>query len=153
MEENTYSVFKIADWFLGKADMTPKKLQKIAYYAESWSNALRSKKLINDTEFQAWAHGPVSPELYRKYKGYGWNLITDKPKVEIEDEIVVDLLESVWVTYGEKSANELEALTHQEAPWRIARLKANASEGEACQEVISPEDMASYYNSIYIGNQ
>jgi len=152
MEENTYSVFEIADWFLEKADMTPKKLQKLVYYAEAWSHALRSSSLINDTQFKAWAHGPVSPELYHKYKHLGWNLITDRPNSNINNDIVVDLLESVWVTYGDKSANELEALTHQESPWKIARLKANAAEGDICQEVISSEDMKNYYRSIYSGD-
>lgn len=145
-----YSIFEIANWFLTKASMTPKKLEKLSYYAEAWSNALYGKGLVNDTEFEAWAHGPVAPELYRKYKSFGWNLIPSKIKSQITDPQTLDLLESVWVTYGDKSANELEALTHAEDPWRKARK--GLSEGEPSQEKISKKDMKEYYRSIYNGD-
>lgn len=145
-----YSVFEIADWFLSKASVTPKKLEKLAYYAEAWSNALYGKRLISDAEFEAWAHGPVAPSLYRKYKNYGWNKIPKGDTNRISDPEVLDLLESVWITYGDKSANELEALTHSEAPWRKARK--GLREGESSNEKISREDMKKYYRSIYIGD-
>lgn len=30
------TVFDVADWFLGKDSMSPKKLQKLVYYAYAW---------------------------------------------------------------------------------------------------------------------
>ena len=66
-----YSVFDIANWFLSQKTMTHKKLQKMCYYAQAWSYALYNRPLM-DTEFQAWVHGPVSPQLYQKYKGHGF---------------------------------------------------------------------------------
>ncbi len=155
MTEKGYSVLEIADWFLNKESMTHKKLQKLCYYAEAWSNALYGKSLIIDTNFEAGAHGPVSPKLYPKYKGYGWNDISkleeSKHNIIINDN-EIDLLESVWVTYGEKSANELEVLTHQEEPWKLARKRANVSEGDNCKEKIDKDDMKEYYRSIYNGD-
>lgn len=145
-----YSIFEIADWFLSKASMTPKKLEKLTYYAEAWSNALYGKSLINDAEFEAWAHGPAAPTLYQQYKSYGWNMIPKKPEDETFDSQVLDLLESVWVTYGDKSANELEALTHSEVPWKKARK--GLPEGASSQEKISKKDMKEYYRSIYNGD-
>lgn len=148
-----YSVHDIANWFLLKDSMTPKKLQKLCFYAQAWSNALFDKKLISDTQFEAWAHGPVSPELYRKYKSYRWNYIEKQEELDFKiDEMSNDLLESVWITYGDKSANELEALTHVEAPWISARARAGASEGSSCSEAIADEDMKNYYRSIYAGD-
>ncbi|OAZ16057.1 hypothetical protein V425_10020 [Lactococcus lactis RTB018] len=148
-----YSIFEIADWFLAKESMTPKKLQKLAYYAESWSRALLDRSIVQDTEFEAWAHGPVSPELYDKYRDYGWNDIPKNNKfVDISDEKDLDLLESVWLTYGEMSANALEAQTHVETPWRNARFRGQADEGDFCKEKISKEDMANFYKSIYAGD-
>lgn len=145
-----YSIFEIADWFLAKESMTPKKLQKLAYYAESWSRALLDRSIVQDTEFEAWAHGPVSPELYDKYRDYGWNDIPKNNKfVDISDEKDLDLLESVWLTYGEMSANALEAQTHVETPWKNARFRGQADEGDFCKEKISKEDMANFYKSIY----
>ncbi|WFQ91019.1 hypothetical protein MFERI13461_00453 [Mycoplasma feriruminatoris] len=35
-----YSYKDISDWFLSKESMTPKKLQKLTYYAEAWALAL-----------------------------------------------------------------------------------------------------------------
>ncbi|MBU5668497.1 DUF4065 domain-containing protein [Peptoniphilus sp. MSJ-1] len=146
----TYSYRDVSDWFLSKESMSPKKLQKLTYYSEAWSNALFKESLINDTSFEAWVHGPVSPELYKDYKEYGWNEIPQKPdnSKRFIDK-VIELLESVWETYGDKSANELEALTHQEYPWIKAR--EGYKELENSNAKIEPEVMGEYYRSIYIG--
>lgn len=144
-----YSVFDVAKWFLSKEALTPKKIQKLTYYAEAWSYALLDKSLLNDTNFEAWVHGPVSPILYDKYKEYRWNKIPKTTAPVVFDEQVTDLLESVWATYGDKSANELEALTHVETPWKQARK--GCSEYDSSSQPIDPELMKSYYRSIYIG--
>lgn len=148
-----YSIFEIANWFLAKESMTPKKLQKLTYYAEAWSHALLNRSIVDDTHFEAWAHGPVSSELYNEYRDYGWN---DIPKIDnspsINDEKVIDLLESVWETYGDMSANALEAQTHSEDPWRKARMIGGAEEGDRCNQIISSNDMREYYLSIYAGD-
>lgn len=147
----TYSIFDIANWFLSKEEMSPKKLQKLSYYVVAWGHALLKENIVNDTKFEAWVHGPVSPELYREYKSYGWN---DIDQVEVNndtfDEKTLDLLESVWITYGNNSANELEALTHSEEPWKNARK--GLEEFDSSSEEIKPEDMKNYYSSIYIGD-
>ncbi|CAK1223843.1 Uncharacterized phage-associated protein [Fructobacillus fructosus] len=145
-----YSVFDVAKWFLSKEALTPKKIQKLTYYAEAWSYALFGKPLLNDTHFEAWVHGPVSPILYNKYKEYGWNTVPKETNVAEFDEQVADLLESVWATYGDKSANELESLTHTETPWKQARQ--GCGEYDSSSQRIDPELMKSYYRSMYIGD-
>ena len=88
-----YTVDNVADYFLSKESMSPKKLQKLVYYGYAWTIAL-----LNDTaedihfklfesDIEAWVHGPVVPELYQKYKDFGWH---DIPKVENFDE-------SIWL--------------------------------------------------------
>ncbi len=151
MSNTKYSVFQIADWFLAHEAMTPKKLQKLTYYAQGWGNALLKRPIIN-TDFEAWVHGPVSYDLWKKYHSYGW---TDIPKNknyvnQINDASIEDLLESVWITYGDRSANELEAITHQEFPWRNARK--NCKPDEKCKNLISNKDMEEFYLSIYNGD-
>ena len=146
----TYSYRDVAQWFLSQESMTPKKLQKLCYYFQAWSNALFDMPLISDTKFQAWVHGPVSPQLYSVYRGYGWNYIPDRENNdEIFEDAALELLYAVWNTYGDKSANELEALTHQETPWINARRGYGAYENSNVE--ISDQDMAEYYKSIYIG--
>jgi len=149
-EVGVYSVYEIADWFLQKGNMTQKKLQKLCYYAQAWCYALKSKRLMK-TDFQAWIHGPVSPALYDRFKQFGYGTIAIKGtytcRIEQED---VDLLEDIWETYGEKTGNSLEALTHRELPWIEARR--GYGDDENCSVVISPKTMERYYKSIYAGD-
>ena len=148
-EIGKYSVFDIADWFLKKGNMTQKKLQKMCYYAQAWCYALNGYRLMN-SDFQAWIHGPVSPALYEKFRRFGYDTIKIKGNVNIElDKQDEELLEDVWETYGDRTGNALEALTHREAPWIEARK--GYSENERCIVVISPESMKRYYKSIYLG--
>lgn len=145
-----YSIFDVAEWFLQKKPMTHKKIQKMCFYAQAWSYALLDEPLT-DSDFQAWIHGPVSPDLYQKYKGNGWKDIQPENTVLKFDKKAIDLLESVYLTYGDISGNELEALTHNELPWQKARLGLDESENSTV--VISPEDMKNFYKSIYIGSE
>ena len=148
-EIGKYSVFDIADWFLKKGNMTQKKLQKMCYYAQAWCYALNGYRLMN-SDFQAWIHGPVSPALYEKFRRFGYDTIKIKGNVNIElDKQDEELLEDVWETYGDRTGNALEALTHREAPWIEARK--GYSENERCTVVISPESIKRYYKSIYLG--
>ncbi|MEW4353816.1 type II toxin-antitoxin system antitoxin SocA domain-containing protein [Streptococcus pneumoniae] len=147
-----YTIEQVSDWFLFQSSMTPKKLQKLSYYFEAWGNALFNISLIYDTKFEAWVHGPVSPELYQKYRDYGWNEIEklDKNTDSEFEEKSLFLLQSVWETYGDKSANELEALTHGEMPWIKAR--GSLADNDSCNTVISEKDMREFYLSIYSGD-
>ena len=143
-------IYDLADWFLSKETMTHKKLQKLCYYAEAWSCALFNRGLIEDSHFEAWVHGPVSPELYQKYKDFYWMNIPSQTFENTLTEEENDLLESVWLTYGDKSANELEGLTYTETPWCNAR--SGLSPNEQSHNIIKFEDMRDFYRSIYIGD-
>ena len=142
------TVFDVANWFLSKEPMTPKKVQKLCYYYKAWGLALYGDDLIPDAKFQAWVHGPVCPELYQKYKDYGWN---DIPKYSNAlykfNDKETEVLESVWITYGDMTANALEAHTHTEEPWRRAR--EGCSEFQNCERVIENDWMKKYYKAVY----
>lgn len=144
-----YSIYDIANWFLSLDNMTQKKLQKLCYYAQAWYYALKEERLIR-SDFQAWVHGPVSPALYERLKSFGYDTIKLKGeyKCNISKEDV-DFLEDVWETYGDKTGNALEALSHRELPWIKARR--GYADNERCSVVISPDVMKSYYKSIYTG--
>ena len=151
MARGQYRVTDIANWFLNKEEMSHKKLQKLCYYAQAWCYTLLDEKLIDDT-FKAWVHGPVSPILYSCYKGSGWSKLkladgVQLPELTPEQE---ELLESVWLTYGDMTANALEVLTHDETPWKEARRGLTSF--ERGDKDISLEAMKSYYSSIYEGD-
>ena len=80
-ETGKYSVYDVANWFLSKGEMTHKKLQKLCYYAQAWCYALKGYRL-EDTDFQAWVHGPVSPALWERFKGFGYDSIRIKGSVK-----------------------------------------------------------------------
>ena len=149
IDKGKYSIFEIANWFLNKQPMTNKKLQKMCYYAQAWYYALKNLRLI-DSDFQAWVHGPVSPALYAKFKVFGYDTIVISKAFQSRiDEEDLEFLNDVWDTYGMKSGNSLEALTHREEPWLEGRVGCN--ENENGSTVIKPETMKKYYKSIYIG--
>ncbi len=143
------TIFDVADWFLHQEAMTPKKLQKLCYYYKAWGLALYGEDLLPDSVFEAWVHGPVNPELYRKYNGYYWTNIRRKRKNNAETftDNEIELLKAVWNTYGELTANALEVQTHSESPWRKAR--AGIDEFTNSTNPISNEDMKMYYRELY----
>jgi uncharacterized phage-associated protein len=143
-----YSIFEIADWFLMKESMTPDKLQKLCYYAQTWFCALKNIRLT-DTDFEAWTCGPVSPALYNKFKHFGHSAIRPTgnylTRIYTEDE---KLLEGVWATYGNRTENALTALSQTEMSWVEARFGYKSD--EQCTVVISPRSMEKYFSSILL---
>lgn len=140
---------EIINWFLSKTSMSPKKLQKLLYYAQSWTITLENEKsddiknkLFNEN-FEAWVHGPVIPTVYHEYKAYGYSNIPKLNENIQFDEDKENILQQVFEVYGGYNGNELENITHQEEPWQKARK--GFSSLEICQNVISEKDMFEYY--------
>lgn len=148
------TVFDVANFFRSKGKMTHKKLQKLVYYAYVWYIALYNEnvddinnKLFNDGHFEAWVHGPVCPELYHKYSdNYG---VVKKYNGVLNGKISGELqkfLEMIYKTFGKYTGDDLESMTHQEAPWINAR--GNLLPAEASNNIISTKDMFTYYNNL-----
>ena len=140
----------IAKWFLSKESMSPKKIQKLVYYAYAWYLTLMNdsdndlSKRLFDEQILAWVHGPVIYSIYQEYKSYRFNEV---PKSNIDksdyDDDVDDVLRQVWDVYGDFNANELESITHQEEPW----IKARGGLGplENGYEALDDKVIYSYY--------
>ncbi len=154
---------QVAEYFLHLVDrdagdsMTNLRLQKLVYYTQAWHLAVTGQPLFGD-DFQAWIHGPVIPELYRRYRTHGWDPIPAKELDEWEalsyhsdpsndiDSVAKSVIEDVWGYYGSYSAKGLEALTHQESPWQDARR--DLSDDARCTTIISKGSMHSYYAAL-----
>lgn len=150
MSQYTYD--EVADWFLAKGEgkISPKKLQKLVYYAYAWALTLLNdsaenltNKLFDDGHFEAWVHGPVIHGLYVEYSKYGFNNITEHKSQPTFTEDVEDVLDQVWEVYGKYSADQLESMTHQESPWRNARK--GLSPLDSSSNLISDKDMFNCY--------
>ncbi|MBC9786239.1 DUF4065 domain-containing protein [Heliobacterium chlorum] len=147
------SVFDVADFFISKSKpksdwaITHLKLQKLVYYAQAWHLALYNEKLI-DAKFEAWVHGPVCPELYREYCHYGIDeiFILNKSVPKNLNDKTEKFLNAIWKVYGDKSGRYLETLTHDERPWKDARI--GLSKDTKSNRVISESAMAEYYSSL-----
>ena len=48
--------------------MTTMKLQKLIYYSQAWSLVWDEKPLFAE-RIEAWANGPVCPDLYNLHRG------------------------------------------------------------------------------------
>ncbi|AVU89715.1 DUF4065 domain-containing protein [Listeria monocytogenes] len=145
-----YKADQVADWFLCRKAMTPKKLQKMLYYAYAWtltltndsSNNLKNK--LFEEKFEAWVHGPVIPEIYHMYKDYGYNKISEQEKlINFDNEDIENILKQVMLVYGDYDGNDLESITHQEEPWKEAREGYGPL--DSCSEIISDETMYKTY--------
>lgn len=135
------AIESVAKAFLNMESMTPKKLQKLCFYAYSWHLMFKGESLF-ENRFQAWVHGPVDPGLYHQYKEYGWALIPQEKKIPKEissNPEIAEILESVYDSYGHLDGDELEALTHSELPW--SRARKGLKFYEASQNPILDDDM------------
>lgn len=136
-------VRNVAQYFLSKQSMTHKKLQKLCYYSQAWYLANHGVPMMQN-RFEAWIHGPVSPDLYAQYRGWGWASIPMHENNSIQfNPVELDLMNKVFDTYGEYTGDELEGLTHREKPWLNARKGCSPS--EYSRNPISMKDMRDYY--------
>lgn len=117
---HTGDIFDLANAFLNIASMSHKKLQKLCFYAKAWYLALYDTNLI-DEPFEAWVHGAVQPELYQKYKIYGFGYIPRMMDVSDIPEEFLSFAREIYDSYGDLSGDELEELNHSERPWLEAR--------------------------------
>lgn len=153
IKDNEIDATTIANYYLTKKELTPKKIQKLVYYAYAWFIALSNDEVDNiysvlfKEEPEAWIHGPVFKSIYDKYKSYAWNEVPkNEDEIHFENDEVQSLLDNVWNVYKDYSADELEYMTHHELPWINARKGKSAI--EASNEKINKKDIFTYYNSL-----
>ena len=98
------------------------KLQKLAFYSQAYH-------LVNDgaplfpEEFEAWANGPVAPDLFRKHRGEfvisrGFFGPLDSGALSEAEKATID---HVLSRLKDWTGAQLSNLTHSEAPWQEAR--------------------------------
>lgn len=141
------NVFDTAKYILEKSGpMSTMKLQKLCYYSQAWALVWDDAPLF-DEDFQAWANGPVCPELFNKTHGQFSVNASDETGGEGDlSDNQKDTIEKVLEYYGKHDAQWLSQLTHLEEPWNNARK--GVPSGAGCNNVISKESMAMYYGGL-----
>lgn len=147
------SVFDVAKYVINKKHpITTMKLQKLVYYCQAWSLAWDEVPLFQE-DFEAWANGPVCPELFERHRGLfrlDADFLSDIPNYAFT-EAEKETMDNVIDHYGDKSPEWLSQLTHMEYPWKNAR--GNTPLGEPCKTVITKESMMFYYGGLARGEE
>ena len=126
-------------------EMTTMKLQKLVYYAQAWSLVWDEKPLFNE-RIEAWANGPVVPELYLVHRGKFTVGKWPQGNPDILDGTQRETVRAVLDFYGKKDSQWLSNLTHREDPWVSAR--EDLAPGERGNTEITLAAMAEYYSSL-----
>ena len=141
-------VFDVAKYILDhRGRMTTMKLQKLVYYCQAWSLGWDDEPLF-EQDFEAWANGPVCPELFEIHQGkfaVNATLFEGRASYPFKNN-ELETMDAVLDYYGDKEPQWLSELTHKEDPWRLAR--AEVPEGEASHNIISKESMQTYYGGL-----
>jgi uncharacterized phage-associated protein len=142
------TAFDVAQYILSQyGRMSAMKLQKLVFYSQAWSLVWDDHAIFNNS-IEAWAHGPIVPDLYDVHRGqFEVNPMTFAAQANgaLSDN-QKDTIDTVLRAYGDKSMQWLSDQTHAEAPWQLARV--GLAEGERGQSVISLASMAEYYSSL-----
>lgn len=144
-----YIVLKMDE---GQVALTHLKLQKLLFYVQAWSLALRNERAFN-ARFQAWVHGPVSRTVFDRFKDthtlydrVGLNCLRPEFQAEAIPAELREHIDEVLETYAPYSGSQLEAMTHQEDPWIRARNGLPAA--QRCETEIDEGLMADFYAKL-----
>lgn len=102
--------------------LTHLQLQKLLYYVQGYSLALRGEAAF-DSPIEAWKNGPVVRDVWPTFKQYRNSPIPEQEGdagggLAPEDRQLVD---AVWQHHRQFSGSELWRKTHSERPWRETR--------------------------------
>jgi uncharacterized phage-associated protein len=125
--------------------LCPMRLQKLLYYVQGWSLALRGRPMFAE-HIEAWKFGPVVPEIYQRFKPFGIEIIKPEEAGEPENLTPTDrrFTESIWSEYKAYSATKLREMSHRETPWKDARHGLPPESRSS--EVISNEALHSFFS-------
>ena len=137
----------VATYILDReGELSAMKLQKLVYYSQAWSLVWEDRPLFDD-RIEAWANGPVCPNLYDMHRGsFSVSARTFNGNKRNLDADAKDTIKQVLKFYGQKDAHWLSDLTHSERPWRDARR--GVAPGERSNHEITHAAMAEYYGSL-----
>jgi len=150
--ENCGKIETVAQYlikYLG--DVTPMALQKLLYYVQGFYAVLNNHTNIFNDICEAWAYGPVYPDVYRHYREYGCASIELSDMSYVRPELrlsprELEVITSVADSLGSLSGGKLSSITHRETPWLKAR--GNLPEGVRSCNPIDRTEMSAYFDCV-----
>ena len=141
------NIFDVAKYILNTiGGVSTMKLQKLCYYSQVEHLLKTNGTPLFDENFEAWANGPVSRDLFNLHKG---KFIIDKGLIlnsYLSNSLTSSHISSINAClekYAEYDGAELSDKTHSESPWVDAR--GDTPEGVNCNKIVSKSAMAEYY--------
>lgn len=129
-------------------DMASMKLQRLCYYAYGYHLAWEERPLFPE-HFAAWANGPVSPSLYQAHRG---KFVLHEGEIPGDpcalDEGEKESVELMLDGYHWLTAHQLSVMTHREAPWQRARIRARAQPLERSTEPLRDADIMEFFLAL-----
>lgn len=150
------SSINVANFLLRQAAREPQpesltqlRLQKLLYYVQGWSLAVRGTPMFSG-RIEAWTHGPVVKDVYRGFSSFEDQPITvtisegSPPALDAEDAFFTA---AVWQSYKQYSSTQLWEMTHNELPWKQTR--AGLSPTAKCDREIPLSVMEEYFSQEF----
>lgn len=101
-------------------ELTHLKLQKLAFYCYGALLAFDVEREVGQIEFQAWKHGPVNAEIFRRYSPFGKSVLPRPESACAFGLATESAIRDVLNVYGRLTAWQLREESHVEEPWRRA---------------------------------
>jgi len=142
------SAIDVAAYILEQiGSVTTMKLQELVYYSQARCLVVEDD-LLFDNRIEAWANGPVVPDLFHAHSGkymIGRGALDQFASLSTLSDSQRAAIDRVIELFRSYSGERLRALTHNETPWADARRGYRP--GERCENEITAESMRKYYSS------
>lgn len=125
-----YNALEVAEYIIERCNQKHKsisnlKLQKILYFVQAQYIVKFGTPCFGNI-MQAWDHGPVVPDVYREYRGYGNTNIPSfggkKFHFEKDEQRTLD---ATIDRASEYAASQLVEIIRNQSPWMDACKKAD----------------------------
>ena len=151
-----YRIYSVADrlCMLAEGDLTPSALQRLVYYAQGLGFAQLSKALFDDLP-RASALGPAYDRIDASYSfdmiQLAWKAgaedqgLSERMATEALTSDELRVVDGAYKLYGSYSGSALSRKSREETPWRKARKRAGAAEGQDCEELLTAKSMRKFF--------
>jgi uncharacterized phage-associated protein len=104
--------------------VTNLRLQKLLYYTQAWFLALHGKPLFADP-IEARDNGPVQPDVFSRFSVFGTGPIPRPASAWVFPKMLANHITELMEAYAHLSPFDLERLSREEEPWKLARKHAS----------------------------